>query len=96
LINSEGIIISSGIQASMPHSVGSGPIMPNAPIICDIFPRDRNNQYFADMTRTYIKGVATLEQKKIYNTVKLAQESAIKFVNILVLISFFNSPFTSL
>ena len=80
LLNTEGIIISSGIQASMPHSMGSGPLFANQPIICDIFPKDRTTGYFADITRTYVKGKASKEMKKIYETVKEAQESAIAFI----------------
>jgi Xaa-Pro aminopeptidase len=77
MLNTEGIIISSGKQASMPHHAGSGPLLPNKPIICDIFPRDRTNGYFADMTRTYVKGKASLEMKKIYDAVLEAQSIVI-------------------
>jgi Xaa-Pro aminopeptidase len=80
MFNEMNIIISSGIQASMPHNTGSGQLFANAPIICDIFPRNRNNGYFADMTRTYVKGQATDEFKKMYAAVLSAQNVAFDLI----------------
>ncbi|MDP3962555.1 MAG: Xaa-Pro peptidase family protein [bacterium] len=77
LLNTEGIVIASGAQAAMPHNSGSGPLLAHEPIICDIFPRDTNTGYFSDMTRTYVKGTASESMKKIYEAVKIAQETAI-------------------
>jgi Xaa-Pro aminopeptidase len=80
MFNEMNIIISSGIQASMPHNTGSGQLLANAPIICDIFPRNRSNGYFADMTRTYVKGLATEEFKKMYDSVLAAQNKAFDLI----------------
>lgn len=77
MFNFEGIIISSGPQSSMPHHPGSGTILANQPIICDIFPRSLENNYFADMTRTYVKGRASNELKNIFNGVLSVQEKMI-------------------
>lgn len=74
MIDVEGMIIASGTDSSMSHHRGGGPIKPNAPIVCDIFPRDKNSGYFADMTRTYVKGRPSSELIKMYETVKAAQE----------------------
>jgi Xaa-Pro aminopeptidase len=78
MIDLEGMIVSSGEQGSRPHDRGSGEIKPHAPIIVDIFPKDRGSGYFADMTRTYLKGKPSEEVVKMYESVKKAQENAIK------------------
>lgn len=74
MMNVEGIIISSGLQTAIPHHSGSGEIKPNEPIICDIFPRNRFNNYFADTTRTYFKGEPSEKMKNIYQTVEQVQK----------------------
>lgn len=78
LIDLEGMIISSGHDASMPHHRGHGPIKANSPIICDFFPRSQTNGYFCDMTRTFIKGKPSQQLEKMYNAVLTAQTKAIK------------------
>ena len=75
-----GLIVSSGEQTSMPHNLGSGPLKANTPIIFDIFPRSITTKYWADMTRTVVKGKASSEFKELYNTVLDAQKRAIKMV----------------
>ncbi|MBI4411093.1 MAG: aminopeptidase P family protein, partial [Deltaproteobacteria bacterium] len=62
-------IVASGPQGSLPHHEGSGPILAHTPIIFDIFPRDSRSRYFADMTRTMVKGKASAEVKKMYQAV---------------------------
>ena len=76
--NSEGFIISCGQHAAMPHHRGAGFIRPNQTIVCDIFPRNRTSGYFADMTRTYVKGSPTKQVRKMYNAVRDSQDEAIK------------------
>jgi Xaa-Pro aminopeptidase len=73
-----GMIISSGAQTAIPHHPGRGPILPHRPIICDIFPRHRKTGYFADMTRTYVKGKASPEIEKIYAAVVKTQKEVMK------------------
>jgi len=73
-----GMIISTGAQTATPHHDGSGPILPCEPIVCDIFPRHRKTGYFADMTRTYVKGKPSPEIQKMYSAVLEAQSAAIK------------------
>jgi Xaa-Pro aminopeptidase len=75
-----GLIISSGEQTSMPHLLGSGPLKANTPIIFDIFPRSITTKYWADMTRTAVKGEASSEFKELYNTVLEGQKRAISMV----------------
>ena len=78
--NTEGIIISSSAQAAIPHHSGSGIIRPHQTIICDIFPRNKESGYFADITRTYIKGKPSKEVQKMYDTVLASQLVGIKAI----------------
>jgi Xaa-Pro aminopeptidase len=80
MITPEEMIISSGGQTAFPHHTGEGPIIPNAPIIVDIFPKNYKTGYFADMTRTYVKGQPTEKMVKLYETVKKVQTETIKLV----------------
>jgi Xaa-Pro aminopeptidase len=73
-----GMIISSGEQTAIPHHSGSGPIRPHQPIVCDIFPRHRQSGYFADMTRTFVKGKPSPEIEKMYAVVLKTQMAAMK------------------
>lgn len=74
--NPDGLIISSGVQASMPHHTGSGPIFANQSIVCDIFPRNRENGYFADVSRSFVKGPPSEKVAKMYDAVRDAQDAA--------------------
>lgn len=73
-------IVSCGEDTSSPHTEGSGPLRANAPIIIDIFPRSTINRYYADITRTVVKGSASREIRSIYEAVSKAQELAISLV----------------
>jgi Xaa-Pro aminopeptidase len=73
-------IIAGGLQAADPHARGTGPLAANAPIVIDIFPRSKSSRYFADMTRTVLKGEAALEVKEIYEAVCLAQAEGLRAV----------------
>lgn len=69
-------IIASGDQCVDPHEVGSGPIRPNASIIFDVFPRHAKTGYFADMSRTVVRGKASKELKELYALVQSGQQYA--------------------
>jgi Xaa-Pro aminopeptidase len=60
--------------------MGSGPLFANQPIIIDIYPKSSISRYFADMTRTVVKGKASPEIRKIYDTVLAGQKLALKSV----------------
>lgn len=77
LENPAGLIISSGRHAAMPHHSGTGPIRPGETIIVDIFPQSTENHYFADMTRTYVKGETSETVKKMYAAVSEAQHASL-------------------
>jgi Xaa-Pro aminopeptidase len=71
-------IVAGGDQACDPHERGSGPLKANSLIILDIFPRDAKSGYFGDMTRTVVRGQASEEQRKLWQTVREGQELALK------------------
>ena len=70
-------IVAGGEQACDPHDEGSGPLPAHRSIIFDVFPRSADSRYFADMSRTVIRGKASPELIRLYQTVKDAQEEAI-------------------
>ena len=70
-------IVAGGEQACDPHNEGSGPLPAHRSIIFDVFPRSATSRYFADMSRTVIRGTASSELKRLYGIVKDAQEDAI-------------------
>jgi Xaa-Pro aminopeptidase len=69
-------IVAGGEQACDPHHEGSGPLPAGRSIIFDVFPRSASSRYFADMSRTVIRGRPTPELTRLYQTVKDAQEEA--------------------
>src|SRR6266481_5828489 len=73
-------IIACGEQAVDPHNQGSGPIRPNQAIIFDIFPRSAQTRYFADMSRTVVKGQASEEIRRVYDAVLAAQLRGIELI----------------
>ncbi|HPE64303.1 MAG TPA: Xaa-Pro peptidase family protein [Methanothrix sp.] len=73
-------IVAGGRNAADPHSCGSGPLPANSPIVIDIFPRSKRTRYYADMTRTVLRGEADPEVVEIYGAVLAAQEAGIAAV----------------
>lgn len=69
-------IVSSGASTADPHSSGYGPLIADAPIILDIFPRLKRERYFADMTRTVVKGKPSPEIREMYEAVLEALDAA--------------------
>lgn len=70
-------IVAGGEQACDPHHEGMGPLPAGRSIIFDVFPRSAATRYFADMSRTVVRGPVHPELKRLYQTVKDAQEEAI-------------------
>jgi len=70
-------IVAGGEQACDPHNEGSGPLPAHRSVIFDVFPRSATTRYFADMSRTVVRGTPSPELVKLYQTVKDAQEDAI-------------------
>lgn len=62
-------IVACGVQSSMPHHRGEGPLFARQPIVIDVFPRSQKNGYFGDMTRTVVKGEPSKELDEMYKAV---------------------------
>ncbi len=73
-------IAAGGVQGSMPHHTGEGPILAGWPIVIDIFPRSQDSGYYGDMTRTIVKGEPSKELIKMYNTVLKGQILGISLI----------------
>lgn len=73
-------IVACGDQGCDPHNRGTGPIRPDQTIIFDVFPRSGDSHYFADQTRTVVKGKATPAVRRLYAAVLEAQEVGIAAV----------------
>ncbi len=71
-------IVAGGDQACDPHERGYGPLFADSLIILDIFPREARSGYWGDMTRTVVRGRASDEQRKLWQTVKAGQALALK------------------
>lgn len=71
-------IVACGDQACDPHNEGSGPLSAHQAIIIDIFPRSDITGYFADITRTVVKGEPSPELQDIYDTVLKGQTLALE------------------
>jgi Xaa-Pro aminopeptidase len=76
----EGTITAGGAQAADPHERGQGPLKAGESIILDIFPADRASRYYADMTRTFVKGEPGAELQRMYDAVLESQEAALGMV----------------
>ncbi|MCR3882801.1 MAG: Xaa-Pro peptidase family protein [Methanothrix sp.] len=70
-------IVAGGKDGADPHFGGSGPLPADSPIVIDIFPRSKRTRYFADMTRTVLRGEADPEVVEIYGAVRAAQAAGI-------------------
>lgn len=74
-------IVAGGRQACDPHECGYGPLRPNELIIIDVFPRLQKTGYHGDMTRTFLKGRATPEQRALVRGVQGAQAAALAAIH---------------
>ena len=73
-------IIAPGIQGVDPHNQGSGPLRPNESIVMDIFPQSMSGRYYADLSRTVVRGKASPKLKKMYAAVREGQEIAFRTI----------------
>jgi len=71
-------IVAPGLQGVDPHHQGTGPIRANESIVMDVFPKSGRTRYFADMTRTVVKGKASPKLRGMYRAVLKAQERGIE------------------
>lgn len=71
-------IVAGGDQACDPHCRGSGQLRPHELIIIDIFPRMFKTGFWGDMTRTFLRGEASDDQRKLVRAVADAQKAALR------------------
>lgn len=73
-------IVASGNQGCDPHNEGTGTVWANQSLIVDVFPKSADTFYYADITRTFVKGKASPALKAQYEAVRVAQEKGIRMV----------------
>ncbi|HVA91754.1 MAG TPA: Xaa-Pro peptidase family protein [Chloroflexota bacterium] len=76
----EGTITACGTDAASPHNRGAGHLRAGAPIVLDIFPRHKDNRYFADMTRTVSKGDPGPEIRAMFDATLHVQEAVLAVI----------------
>jgi len=80
----DGTIVAGGRISSIPHCTGRGRLLPDEPIIIDVFPMNKNNRYYSDITRSVVKlwrGGKKVERiVSMYNAVLDAQHTALSLV----------------
>jgi Xaa-Pro aminopeptidase len=77
---SDEMIVAIGGQAASGHDMGSGPIAPGQAIVIDLFPRDRETGYYADMTRTFVVGEVPEELAEYHRLVYEALQRSLAAV----------------
>jgi Xaa-Pro aminopeptidase len=73
----EHYTVSHGPQTAIGHEAGSGAILPNEPIVFDLFPRDRETGVYTDMTRTYVVGSPSDEVREYHRLAKEALDRVV-------------------
>ena len=73
-------IVACGADGVDPHNRGAGPIRADESILFDIFPRSSRSRYFADLSRTVVKGRASDGLKRMYEAVLAARERGIGLI----------------
>jgi Xaa-Pro aminopeptidase len=73
-------IVSCGEESSIPHMTGTGPLKSDQPIVIDIFPVEEKSGYYADMTRTVVKGEPSTEILEMYAALREAKKLGISQV----------------
>jgi Xaa-Pro aminopeptidase len=73
-------IVACGDDACDPHNEGSGPFQAHQPIVMDVFPKSSKTGYYADITRTVVRGKPSDELLRVYDTVLQGQELGLHMV----------------
>ena len=74
---SSSAIVAGGPGAADPHWTGAGPLKSHEAIVLDVSPRSRRARYYADITRTVVKGSPGRQLQSMYDAVLRAQEAAL-------------------
>lgn len=75
-----GTIVAPGKQGCDPHERGFGVIRANETLIIDVFPRSESTGFFADITRTFVRGKASEEVRKLYRAVYEGQRLGLDMI----------------
>lgn len=73
-------IVACGADGTDPHHEGAGAVRPHQSIVLDIFPRSSRTRYFADLTRTVVKGRASDRLRRMYDAVLAAQARGLELI----------------
>lgn len=73
-------IVAGGDEACDPHNTGTLPLLAHKPIVMDIFPKSVDSGYYADISRTVVRGKPSKELKALYKAVFEAQKLGLKMV----------------
>lgn len=73
-------IVACGDDACDPHNEGSGPFRAHQPIVMDVFPKSSRTGYYADITRTVVKGTPSDALRRVYDMVLQGQELGVRMV----------------
>jgi Xaa-Pro aminopeptidase len=73
-------IVSCGEDTAIPHMSGSGPLKSDEPIVIDLFPVEEKSGYYADMTRTVVKGEPSKDIREMYDALREAKKLGISRV----------------
>jgi Xaa-Pro aminopeptidase len=73
-------IVACGDDACDPHNEGSGPFRAHRPIVMDVFPKSSKTGYYADISRTVVRGKPSDALRRVYDTVLQGQELGLQMV----------------
>jgi len=73
-------IVSCGEDTAIPHMSGTGPLKSDEPIVIDLFPVEEKSGYYADMTRTVVKGEPSMDIQEMYDALREAKQLGISRV----------------
>lgn len=73
-------IVSCGSETAIPHMTGAGPIRSDEPVVIDLFPVEEKSGYYADMTRTVVKGEPSIEIMEMFTALREAKNLGISQV----------------
>jgi Xaa-Pro aminopeptidase len=73
-------IVACGEDSCYPHNEGSGLLKAHQPIVIDIFPKSNATGYYADITRTFVRGTPSAKLQGMYEAVLAVQEWALAHI----------------
>jgi Xaa-Pro aminopeptidase len=74
------MIVAGSPECAQPHFRGAGPILADAPVIIDIFPRGMSSHYHGDLTRTVVAGRVADEVRRMHEACVEALDEAIGMI----------------